>query len=108
LSKVRFRNFKKEKMILEIATIDIKNGTNADFEKNLTQAQSVISKAEGYISHEFQHCLEQENRYVLLIRWETLEAHTIGFRGSPLFVEWRGLIGSFFEVPPTVQHFKVL
>jgi heme-degrading monooxygenase HmoA len=92
-------------MILEVATIDIKPGTNSAFEENLQKAQSVISKSKGYIGHQFHQCLEQENRYVLLIRWETLEDHTKGFRESDLFKEWRGLIGSFFETPPNVQHY---
>jgi heme-degrading monooxygenase HmoA len=83
-------------MILELATIDIKHGTNAAFEQNLEKAQFVISKSQGYIGHEFQKCIERDNRYILLIKWETLEAHTEGFRGSELFKEWRGLIGSFF------------
>ena len=94
-------------MILELATIDIKPGTNAEFERNLEQAQAVISRAEGYLGHQFQRCIEQENRYVLLIRWETLEAHTVGFRGGELFKEWRGFIGSFFEAPPLVQHYEL-
>lgn len=94
-------------MVLEIATIDIKPGTNADFERHLELAQSVISRSPGYLGHQFQHCMEQSNRYVLLIRWETLEAHTVGFRTSDLFTEWRGLIGPYFESPPAVQHFQL-
>lgn len=93
-------------MILELATIDIKTGTNAEFEKKLEQAQAVISRAEGYLGHQFQRCIEQDNRYILLIRWESVEAHTVGFRQSELFREWRGLIGEFFENPPAVQHFE--
>ena len=94
-------------MILELATIDIKQGTNADFEKNLAQAQYVISKAEGYLGHEFQKCLERDNRYILLIKWVDLAAHTEGFRSSELFKEWRALIGSFFDNPPVVEHFEL-
>jgi len=94
-------------MILELATIDIKPGSNIEFEQNLEKAQSVINKAACYISHQFQKCIEQENRYVLLIRWETLEAHTKGFRESELFKEWRALIGPFFETPPFVQHYEL-
>ena len=94
-------------MILEIATIDIKIGENAAFEANLDKAQAVISQSKGYISHEFHKCIEQENRYVLLIHWETLEAHTVGFRESELFKEWRGLIGQFFAAPPNVQHYDL-
>lgn len=94
-------------MILELATIDIKQGTNADFERNLEKAQSVISQSEGYIGHEFQRCMERDNRYILLIKWVTLEAHTEGFRGSELFKEWRALIGPFFENPPLVEHYEM-
>ncbi len=94
-------------MILEVATIDIKPGTNSAFEENLQKAQAVISKSKGYIGHQFHQCLEQGNRYVLLIRWETLEDHTKGFRESELFKEWRGLIGSFFESPPNVMHYTL-
>jgi heme-degrading monooxygenase HmoA len=94
-------------MILELATIDIKQGTNTDFEGNLEKAQHVISQSKGYISHQFQKCVEQENRYVLLIRWETLEDHTKGFRESELFKEWRALIGPYFESAPNVQHYEL-
>jgi heme-degrading monooxygenase HmoA len=95
-------------MILELAIIEIKEGTNAAFEKNLDQAQHVLSQAEGYIGHEFKKCIERNNRYILLIKWATLAAHTEGFRGSELFKEWRNLIGSFFENPPLVEHYEQL
>jgi heme-degrading monooxygenase HmoA len=95
-------------MVLELVTLDIKQGENAEFEQYLAKAQYVISQAEGYISHEFQKCIEQDNRYVLLIKWVTLEAHTEGFRQSELFTEWRRLIGPFFEKPPFVQHYEIL
>ncbi|QEC66849.1 antibiotic biosynthesis monooxygenase [Panacibacter ginsenosidivorans] len=94
-------------MILELATIDIKQDTNTDFETNLEKAQHVISQSKGYISHQFQKCIEQENRYILLIKWENLEAHTKGFRESELFKEWRALIGPFFESAPNVQHYEL-
>jgi heme-degrading monooxygenase HmoA len=94
-------------MIVEIAIIDIKTGENAAFEANLEKAQAIINQSKGYISHEFHQCIEQENRYMLFIRWETLEAHTVGFRESDLFKEWRGLIGQFFATPPNVQHYDM-
>jgi len=94
-------------MILEVATIDIKPGTNKAFEDNLGKAQFIISKSSGYIGHQFQKCIEQDNRYLLLIRWQSLEDHTKGFRESDLFKEWRALIGPFFETPPHVQHYEL-
>lgn len=101
------RKYETAHMILELATIDIKPGTNEAFEARLNQAQAVLSRAGGYLGHQFQQGIEQENRYILLIRWESLEAHTVGFRGGELFKEWRGLIGEFFEAPPVVQHYAL-
>jgi heme-degrading monooxygenase HmoA len=95
-------------MILELATIDIQKGKNAEFEANLAQAKKVISKAKGFQRIDIQHCIEIENRYVLFIYWETLEDHTEGFRNSELFTQWRTLIGPFFENPPVVQHYNQL
>jgi heme-degrading monooxygenase HmoA len=95
-------------MILELAIIEIKEGTNTAFEKNLDQAQHVLSQAQGYIGHDFKKCIEHNNRYILLIKWTTLAAHTEGFRGSELFKEWRSLIGHFFENPPLVEHYEQL
>jgi len=94
-------------MILEIATINIRPGTNTDFETALEKAQYVINQSNGYLGHQFQKCIERDNCYVLLIRWATLEDHTEGFRGSELFKEWRGLIAAYFEHPPTVEHFEL-
>lgn len=94
-------------MILELVTLDIKQGTNTAFEEALEKAQAVISQSKGYLGHQFQKCIEQENRYVLLIRWQTLEDHTKGFRESELFQQWRALIGPYFENPPFVQHYEL-
>lgn len=95
-------------MILELAIINIKEGENSDFEKSLEKAQSILIQSEGYVSHEFKKCMENENRYILLIKWIDLEAHTVGFRESDLFKEWRGLIGGYFDGPPVVQHYETL
>lgn len=94
-------------MILELATVDINQGTNKEFEEALEKAQFVISKSNAYIGHQFQKCIEQDNRYVLLIQWQTVEDHTKGFRESELFKEWRALIGPYFQNTPFVQHYEV-
>ena len=69
-------------MILEVAILDIKDGMSDEFEAAFKQASKIISSMPGYISHELQKCVEVPNRYILLARWETLEAHTVGFRKS--------------------------
>ncbi|NBA76659.1 antibiotic biosynthesis monooxygenase [Emticicia sp. ODNR4P] len=95
-------------MTLELATIDIKEGENTAFEAALEQAKLVIAQASGFINITVQKCVEQNNRYILLIHWQTLEDHTIGFRESALFMQWRALIGPFFETPPFVQHYHII
>jgi len=96
-------------MILEIADIRIQAGKQAAFEQAITQGiQTVIGTAKGYVSHSVHHCIESPQRYVLQITWDTLEDHTVGFRGSDLFTQWRAIIGPFFDEPPNVEHFNLV
>ncbi len=67
-------------MILEVAILNIKSGTSQEFENAFKQAQTIISSMPGYINHDLQKCLEKRDRYILLVYWQTLEDHTIGFR----------------------------
>ena len=69
-------------MILEVAMLDVKPGETAAFERAFGQAQQIISSMQGYVSHQLQRCVENENRYVLLVNWQTLADHTEGFRQS--------------------------
>ncbi len=92
-------------MILEVALLDVKPGQTDAFEAAFGRAQAIISSMPGYVSHELQRCLEEPRRYVLLVRWETLEAHTVGFRGSAEYQEWKRLLHHFYDPFPTVEHF---
>ena len=69
-------------MILEVAILDVKPGLEAEFEQAFNKAQQIIASMHGYISHELKACIEQPSRYLLLVNWETLEDHTVGFRES--------------------------
>ncbi len=91
-------------MILEAATLSIKPGLENEFEQAFQNASAIISAMPGYRSHELQRCLEVRGKYLLLVRWDTLEDHTIGFRGSPEYQEWRRLLHHFYEPFPTVEH----
>ena len=95
-------------MILEVAILDVKSGESEAFEKAFSKAQSIIASMQGYISHELQKCLDQENRYVLLVKWETLKDHTEGFRNSDEYQEWKALLHHFYEPFPAVQHYELL
>jgi len=93
-------------MILEIAPLQIRPGRSAEFEAAFLRAQHIIADAPGYISHELHRCLERPNEYVLLVRWESLEAHEKGFRGSAAYEEWKQLLHHFYDPFPVVSHYE--
>lgn len=96
-------------MILEIADIHITPGSNAAFEAALrTGAETVIAQAKGFRGYKVNRGVESPQRYVLMIYWDTLEDHTVGFRQGPLFAQWRATVGPFFAAPPQVEHFELV
>ncbi len=96
-------------MILELADIRIQPGKQAEFDIAIQRGLSeVISHAKGFSGYKINKGIESPDRYVLMIFWETLENHTVDFRESPAFQEWRAIVGGFFAVPPTVEHFNLL
>jgi heme-degrading monooxygenase HmoA len=95
-------------MILEVAILDIKPGQTQAFETTFKTASSIIAGMSGYLSHQLQRCIETPNRYILLVQWQTLEDHTIGFRQSPEYETWRHMLHHFYEPFPTVEHYEKL
>jgi heme-degrading monooxygenase HmoA len=95
-------------MILEVAILNVKPGLAVDFELAFGQAQNIIAAMPGYISHELRHCLENQNRYLLLVRWEKLEDHTEGFRKSEEYQQWRKQLHHFYDPFPTVEHYTTV
>jgi heme-degrading monooxygenase HmoA len=93
-------------MVLEVAVLDVKPDLVDGFEGAFREASQYIAATPGYVSHELQRCLEDRNRYILLVQWQTLEAHTEGFRGSAGYEEWRRLLHHFYDPFPSVQHFE--
>ena len=95
-------------MVLEAVILNIKEGKANEFEKAFLKAQNIISSIKGYNSHELQKCIEKENNYILLVRWESLEAHTVNFRESPEYQEWKILLHHFYEPFPEVHHYSMV
>jgi heme-degrading monooxygenase HmoA len=95
-------------MLLEAAILDVIPGREKEFEEAFTQASPLIAGMQGYISHQLQHCLEAPSRFLLLVQWETLESHTIGFRGSAAYQEWKKLLHHFYDPFPVVQHYELI
>lgn len=92
-------------MILEAAYLQVKPQLAHTFEESFRKASSIISSMKGYITHELHHCIEDSNKYLLLVRWESLEDHTVGFRQSEAYQEWRKLLHHYYEPFPVVEHF---
>jgi len=96
-------------MILEIADLRIQPGQQAAFEAAIQRGlETVIHRSPGFQGAKVNRSLESPERYVLQIFWATLEDHTVGFRESPLFTEWRAIVGPFFTAPPAVEHFELV
>ena len=93
-------------MVLEVAILNLKPDVAKDFESAFKKASTIISSMPGYISHELHRCVETADRYVLLVRWEKLEDHTVGFRKSDQYKQWRKLLHHFYQPFPTVEHYE--
>jgi len=96
-------------MILELADIRIQPGQQSAFDEAIVRGvETVISKAKGFRGYKVNKGIETPERYLLMIFWETLENHTVDFRGSAAFGDWRAIVGPFFAQPPQVEHFTLL
>jgi heme-degrading monooxygenase HmoA len=93
-------------MILEVATLDVRAGLGPSFERDFATASALIRSIPGYLSHELQRCIETEGRYLLLVRWETVSAHTEGFRKSAQYAQWKGLLHPYYNPFPVVEHYR--
>jgi len=91
--------------VLEVAILDVITGHELSFERDFAIASALISSIDGYISHQLQRCIEKPNRYILLVQWQTLTAHTIGFRTAPQYQEWKRLLHHYYNPFPTVEHY---
>ncbi|TAN29108.1 MAG: antibiotic biosynthesis monooxygenase [Castellaniella sp.] len=91
-------------MIRELCHIVVKPGTQAGFEAAVHQALAIFKRSKGCHQVELHHVIEKPEEYMLIIHWEKLEDHLEGFRKSPDYQEWRGLVGGFFAQAPDVVH----
>jgi heme-degrading monooxygenase HmoA len=96
-------------VILELADFRIAPGQQAAFEQAIQRGiTTVVQRAQGFRGAKVNRGIESPERYILQIFWETLEDHTVHFRGGPLFAEWRAIVGPFFAAPPVVEHFELV
>jgi heme-degrading monooxygenase HmoA len=95
-------------MILEVAILNVIQGREKQFEEDFKIAGQYISLINGYVRHSLKKCIEQQNKYILLVNWEKLEDHTIGFRQSEQYLEWKNLLHNYYDPFPTVEHFETI
>lgn len=93
-------------MIREHAVFNVISGQEVEFERAFQQAKTSIAEADGFRSLRLSRCLEQPSRYLVLVEWDRLEDHTVGFRGSPAYQDWRRLLHDFYDPLPTVEHYE--
>lgn len=95
-------------MILEVAILYVKKNQEFEFERDFTVASKHISVTTGYIRHSLQKCIEQSNKYLLLVEWNKLEDHTVGFRESDAYKDWKRLLHHYYDPFPIVEHFEMI
>jgi len=93
-------------VILEHAILNVRRGQELSFEEAFESAKATIAASPGFETLRLGRCIEHEGRYVLLVEWREVESHMIGFRGSPPYEEWRGLLNHFYDPLPEVEHFE--
>jgi heme-degrading monooxygenase HmoA len=93
-------------MILEQAVLELAPDRSSEFEAAFAKAKTLIAATPGFCSLRLERCVETPGRYLLLVEWETIEAHTEGFRGSAAFDEWRRLLHHFYDPRPVVEHYE--
>jgi len=95
-------------VILEVAILKVRAGQDAEFESAFAKAQGIIASMPGYLSHQLQRCIEVPGQYILLVDWRALDDHTVGFRQSAQYQEWKRLLHHFYDPFPVVEHYQAV
>ncbi|MEZ4670140.1 MAG: antibiotic biosynthesis monooxygenase family protein [Anaerolineae bacterium] len=95
-------------MILEIVITQVKEGQEEAFEVAFKEATKLVVTAKGFIANELQRCIETKGRYVHMIRWESVDDHMVGFRGSPEFQKFREMLAPFYAAPSHMEHYEMV
>jgi heme-degrading monooxygenase HmoA len=93
-------------VVLEVALIDVQDGTAEQFASAYRIAREIVLSTPGVRSVRMTHGIERPTRFVLLVEWDSVEAHEVNFRQTDRFARWRGLIGPYFASPPLVEHYE--
>jgi heme-degrading monooxygenase HmoA len=92
-------------MVIEVGLIDVQAGREDDFAAAYVKAHSILATTPGCRSVRMTRGIETPSRFVLIVEWDSVDAHLDNFRASDRFTEWRALIGPYFDGAPRVEHF---
>lgn len=95
-------------MITEHALLNVVPGQESEFEAAFAEARPLVERMPGCRSVTIAKGIEHASDYLLLIQWDSVEAHEVGFRGSPEYQKWKALLHRFYEPFPVVEHFQPL
>jgi heme-degrading monooxygenase HmoA len=93
--------------VLEVAVLDVRNGQAEAFREAFAEAEAIIASAPGFGGLELRRCLESDHRFLLLVHWDSVDSHEVGFRGSPEYQRWKELLHPFYDPFPVVEHYVV-
>ncbi|TLG15752.1 antibiotic biosynthesis monooxygenase [Nocardia cyriacigeorgica] len=93
-------------MVIEHALLNVIAGREADFETAFAHAREIIAAMPGFRGLRLSRSIESPSTYLLLVEWDRLEDHTVGFRQSPDYQRWKALLHHFYDPFPTVEHFR--
>jgi heme-degrading monooxygenase HmoA len=93
-------------MVLEVANIQVSAGSEDTFVAAFRSVREVLTSTPGCRSARMTHGIESPARFVLLVEWDSVEAHEQNFRSTERFTTWRAAIGPYFDGPPDVEHFS--
>ena len=100
-----YNEYDLPRLVLELALLNVVPGREPEFEAAFAQARRLISSMPGFLSLELGRNTQASNRYVLLVKWRSVEDHSHGFRKSPQYIEWSRLLHHFYEPFPTVDYY---
>ncbi|WP_404290216.1 antibiotic biosynthesis monooxygenase family protein [Glutamicibacter arilaitensis] len=95
-------------MIVEHAILPVRQGQEAEFEAAFAEARKLIECQPGFANLQLARSIESPAQYLLLVRWESVAAHTEGFRRSPEYQRWKQALHHFYEPFPVVEHFTTV
>ncbi|MGZ9584470.1 antibiotic biosynthesis monooxygenase family protein [Paenibacillus marinisediminis] len=92
-------------MILEVAVLRVKPGSINEFESSFRKASKILAGMRGYIHHELYKCVQEDLKYILLVKWNSIKDHKVGFGQSPEYEEWKALLHHYYDPMPVEEHY---